>query len=113
MKAALKGLLEAMGSFSIVQTVTREATAALWLQENPEGWDVAIVDLLLDDGSGFTIVPWCKTVNPAGHVIVFSGYITDVMREKCLALGADAVFTKTSIKELVEHLEQTARLWNP
>lgn len=105
MQSALKDLLDTIGSFSIVQTVTREAAAAMWLQDNPTGWDLAIVDLMLDDGSGFSILRWCKTVHPKGRIVVFSAFVTDVMREKCMALGADAVFTKGSTRELVEYLE--------
>lgn len=111
MQVALGDLLETIG-FTVTQTVTREATAALWLQENPTAWDVAIVDLMLDDGSGFSIIRWCKIVHPAGHVIVFSAFSTEILREKCISLGADAVFTKASIQELVVHLERLAAAGN-
>jgi two-component system OmpR family response regulator len=64
MQVALKDLLESVGPFTVAHTATREASAALWLQDNPTAWDLAIVDLMLDDGAGFSIVRWCKTRAP-------------------------------------------------
>ena len=40
----------------------------------------------------------------AGKVVVLSDYVTPVVKIRCLELGADAVFTKSEIKEFSEYV---------
>lgn len=109
MQAALTSLLEAVGGFKLVATAMGETSATSWILANQSGWDLAVVDILLSDGSGFGALRRCKAVHPGGRAVVFSAFLTEVLREKCHALGADATFVKTDIKELTEYLERLSR----
>lgn len=71
-----------------------EISATNWLSSNDSAWDLAVVDLHLKKGSGVGALNWCTTRRPEQRVVVLSGELTDDMRQKCLALRADAVFDK-------------------
>jgi two-component system OmpR family response regulator len=87
-------LLRSIGDLKPVSTVTTEAEANLWLQENPEGWDLAVIDLILDEGTGLGVLSKCVR-SPGGRAVVLSNYVSPVIHKHCIALGADAVFHKT------------------
>ena len=65
--------------------------------------DVVIVDIALQSGNGFDVL---KTLAPGGKRpvrIVLTNYATPEVKRRCVALGADAVFDKsTEIEELIE-----------
>jgi DNA-binding NarL/FixJ family response regulator len=69
---------------------------------------VAIVDLTLEQGDGFSIVRRLKQEPERGQVVVFSAFVTDVIRRHCRSLGADAVFHKTESRQLADYIEQLA-----
>lgn len=67
-----------------------------WLKDNPDSWDVAVVDIFLTQGNGLGIA--CNLVDraPEQKVVMLSNYATPEMRERCLALGVDAIFDKSN-----------------
>ncbi|MDQ3272796.1 MAG: hypothetical protein M3Q12_11620, partial [Pseudomonadota bacterium] len=71
-----------------------EISATNWLSSNDGAWDLAVVDLHLRQGSGVGALNWCTTRRPNQRVVVLSGELSEEMRQKCLALRADAVFDK-------------------
>ena len=87
-------LLASLGDMKPVSTVTTEAEANLWLKENPQGWDLAVIDLILDEGTGLGVLSKCRDRPDGGRAVVLSGYVSPAIRQRCLALGADAVFHK-------------------
>lgn len=87
-------LLESIGDLKPVATVATEAEANLWVQENPGGWDLAIIDLILDAGTGMGVLARCRSATTTGKVVVLSSYLSPAIEKHCLALGADAVFHK-------------------
>jgi DNA-binding NarL/FixJ family response regulator len=87
-------LLESIGDLRPVSTVTTEAEANLWLEENPQGWDLAVIDLILDAGTGMGVLSKCRTWSTGGRAVVLSNYLSPAIEKHCLALGADAVFHK-------------------
>jgi len=87
-------LLESIGDLKTVSTVTTEAEANLWLEENPQGWDLAVIDLILDAGTGMGVLAKCRTWSSGGKAVVLSNYVSPAIHKHCLALGADAVFHK-------------------
>ena len=87
-------LLESIGDLKPVSTVTTEAEANLWLEENPEGWDLAVIDLILDAGTGMGVLSKCRSWSAGGKAVVLSSYLSPAIVKHCLALGADAVFHK-------------------
>lgn len=87
-------LLGSIGDLKPVGTVTTEAEANLWLEENPHGWDLAVIDLILDAGTGMGVLSKCRSWSPGGKAVVLSNYVSPVIKKHCMDLGADAVFHK-------------------
>ncbi|HEY8357735.1 MAG TPA: hypothetical protein VIL30_09760 [Ramlibacter sp.] len=93
----LAELLAGIGDFDFAGAATTEAEARLWLVENPGAWDLAIIDLVLEQGSGMGVIPHARAAagDAAASLVVFSDYATEGIRQHCRKLGADAVFRKT------------------
>jgi two-component system OmpR family response regulator len=88
-------LVELVGA-QVVGSATTEAAASAWLLAHPQDWDLAVVDLFLLQGNGLGVVSACRERRPGQKMVVFTNYATPVMRERCLAWGADAVFDKSN-----------------
>src|SRR3954465_10295959 len=108
MQVALQDMVCAVADAEIVGVVGSERTAVEWTAANSGQWDLAIVDLTLEQGDGFSIVRRLKQEPKCGLVVVFSGLVTAVIRRHCRSLGADAVFHKTESRELANYIEQSA-----
>jgi DNA-binding NarL/FixJ family response regulator len=104
-RGILTDLLAGLGDFPVVHVTGTEAEAKLWLKEHPAGWDLAIVDLVLDQGSGFAVVPIAsqQARQNGGKVVVFSDYASGGIRAHCEKLGADAVFLKSEMREFMDY----------
>ena len=87
-------LLAGIGDLRPVGTVTTEAEANLWLQENRQGWDLAVIDLILEAGTGMGVLAKCRAWPGAGKAVILSNYVSPAIEKHCFALGADAVFHK-------------------
>jgi DNA-binding NarL/FixJ family response regulator len=100
-------LIETLQELAEVQPVglaDTEREGKAWLAANADGWDIAVVDLFLREGSGLRIVEACKRRKPTQKVIVLSNHATADMRRRCAQLGADAVFDKsTEIDALLDY----------
>jgi DNA-binding NarL/FixJ family response regulator len=104
MQAVVTDLLSAVGDFQVVGLVATEAEAKLWLAENPGDWDLAIVDLVLDQGSGLAVVPRARDArHDEAHIVVFSDYASGGIRSHCEKLGANAVFLKSESREFMDY----------
>ena len=97
-------LLSALPGFELAGMAGTESQATEWLASNDDNWNVAIVDLMLSGGSGFNLIPRLKSGEGPRTVIVYSGFITPEVRERCLALGADAVFQKSGTEGMLAYL---------
>lgn len=104
LRSLLAELFARLGSFELVGTAATEAEAMLWLDDHPHGWDLAILDLILDQGSGMGVIARCSRARPPGAaVVVFSSYATPGVRRHCLELGADAVFDKNDSADFIAY----------
>jgi two-component system OmpR family response regulator len=92
MRGLLADLFTTLGGFTIVASASGEAEANLWLQDNPGAFDLAVLDLILQQGSGMGVIERCKATG--ARVVVLSSYATPGVRRHCMDLGADAVFEK-------------------
>jgi DNA-binding NarL/FixJ family response regulator len=100
----LVGTLAELASVRTLDWAENEAQARQWLAANPDGWDLAIVDLFLKQGSGLGVLEAFLQRSAAQHVVVLSNYATAEMRKRCADLGADAVFDKSNeIDALVDY----------
>lgn len=97
-------------SFVLAGTAVTEAEARLWLKEHASGWDLAIVDLVLKEGSGFGVVQRAREVNKHNPVLVFSGYLSPGVTLHCLELGATAVLDKAQANSLLQWLADVAKV---
>lgn len=88
--------LHDLPSVEILFYADNEIAATNWLSSNDSAWDLAVVDLHLKKGSGVGALSWCTTRRAGQRVVVLSGELTDDLRQKCLALRADAVFDKST-----------------
>lgn len=104
MQELVGDLLESVGGFEVVGMASNETAATDWLLRHRGGWDLAIVDLLLAEGSGFTLITRCNK-EPGGAVLVFSDFVTPVVRQRCMRLGADGVISKAHFSELRSYLQ--------
>jgi DNA-binding NarL/FixJ family response regulator len=110
MRSLFKDLFSQLEGVSVVATAATEAEARLWLSEHPGGWDLAIVDLILEQGSGMGVISQCRASPRPGKIVVFSSYATPGVRQHCLRLGADAVFDKTDSADFVAYCVDTVAM---
>lgn len=104
MRGLLGELFDSMGGLRVVAAAGTEAEANLWLDEHPGEWDIAVIDLVLEQGAGMNVIRRCRADPAGGQVVVFSSYATPGVRQHCLDLGADAVFDKTETSGFISWL---------
>jgi two-component system, OmpR family, response regulator len=111
-KAALDSLAELLVTIAdveIVGSANSEMAAADWLVSQQHTWDVLITDLLLlPGGSGFGLIRHAKSFGAFTRVVVFSEFVTPAVAERCVALGADAVFRKSELEQLLDYVRGLA-----
>lgn len=101
--------LEELAPVTIVGHSGSEAQARVWLCEENNAWQLAIVDIFLREGSGLGVLSACRARDAGRKLVVISNYATPEMRKHCLGLGADAVFDKaTEIDALVDYCHALA-----
>ncbi len=106
-RALVAELLATLGDFRLVAAVGTEAEAKLWLSEHPGQWDLAVIDLVLDQGSGLAVLPRASETRASGaSVVVFSDYAGGGIRAHCERLGADAVFLKSQTQEFMDYCSE-------
>ena len=110
----MRGLMEdafaAVGGLQLVAVAGTEAEARMWLKDHAGDWDIAIVDLVLAQGSGFGVPDACRRAPGRGKVAVFSSYLSPGVRAHCLGLGADAAFEKDDTAGFLRWLREQADL---
>ena len=96
--------LEELACVSTVGASDNENDGKSWLINNPQAWDLAIVDLFLKQGSGLGVLSACRNRRPTQKMVVLSNYATADIRQRCAQLGVDAVFDKSNeIDALVDY----------
>ena len=88
--------LEDLAAARVLGTAETESDAVEWLRSHDGGWDVAVVDLFLKEGSGLGVLRGCRKRQAHQRVILLTNYATDEIRAQAMALGADAVFDKST-----------------
>lgn len=92
-RGMLTDALQAKGHSEVVGASGTEKHATAWLASNPDGWDVAVVDLMLPQGSGFSALQKIRKAL-SQRVVIVTNLVTPEVRDTCLGWGADAVFDK-------------------
>ena len=102
--------LEELAPVQVIGSAEDEKTAVAWLNRNDAAVDLVIVDIFLKQGSGLGVLRSAQQRAGLCSVVVLSNYATPDIRRKCLALGADHVFDKsTEIDALLAHCDALAR----
>ena len=101
--------LEELVPLQVVGTAEDEATAVRWLSDPHTACDLLIVDIFLKGGSGLGVLSATSAFRKPMKRVVLSNYATPDMRLRCLALGADRLFDKsTEIDALIDYCERLA-----
>jgi len=94
--------LREIADVTVTAHAATESEASRWLLLNNSHWDLAIVDLFLKEGSGLGILAECRWRASHQKVVILTNYATPAIRQRAAALGADAVFDKsTELDELI------------
>lgn len=112
----LSATLEELAPVQVVGAAPDEDSALRWLASHAGQVDLVIVDLFLQAGSGLNLLRASQDGRASGlpaqaacHFAVLSNYVTPDIRRRCLALGADRVFDKsTDIEALIQYCQQLA-----
>lgn len=106
-------LIDALVELADIQAVgcaETELEGRQWLRQNERGWDLAIVDLFLRQGTGLGVLRECLERKANQKVVVLSNYATADIRLRCGEMGVDAVFDKSNeIDALVTYCLQQCR----
>jgi DNA-binding NarL/FixJ family response regulator len=108
-RASLIATLEELSPVEVVGTAEDESTAVQWLSRPDSLFDLVIVDIFLNGGSGLGVLRVSNALAQRHKMIVLSNYATPDIRRKCLELGADRVFDKSNdIEALIDYCTQLA-----
>ena len=95
----LENLIETLEEIAAVKVVGHAATeteAKVWLSLHNGNWQLAVVDMFLQEGSGLGVLAGCRDRHPNQKVAVLTNYATADIRKRSVDLGADAVFDKSN-----------------
>jgi DNA-binding NarL/FixJ family response regulator len=108
-RASLVAALVELANVEIVAEAVSEREATDWLKAHPDQWQIAVIDLFLAQGSGLGVLRACRTRRAGQKAVVLSNYVTGEMRARCNALGADAIFDKsTEVDEFIAYCKDYA-----
>ena len=105
MRALLTNILVTEAHAVVVGVAETEAQAKAWLDSSAGNWDLALVDLYLEEGTGVSVIEHCRDRHPDQTVLVMTNHTQDdALLQDCLRLGADAVFQKgTDLDEMLAY----------
>ena len=102
--------LEELSDVKVVGSVGSEREAVAELQQRDGQVDLVIVDVFLSSGSGLGVLRSAQELEMPARRVVLSNYATPEMRRRCLELGADQVFDKSSeLEELIAYCDKAAQ----
>ncbi len=102
-RRTLVGSLQQVAPIRFVGLANTEEGAHQWLNDLTHNWDLAIIDLQLNEGSGFGVLQEHRDRSNLQKIVVLTSYVNPDIRQRCLQSGADGVFDKTrDIEKLVD-----------
>jgi DNA-binding response OmpR family regulator len=97
---AINGICDAL----VVGTAETEADAVEWLNSHRGDWRLAVLDLFLKTGTGFGVLGRLDPRSATEQVIVLTNSATKENRDRCLEMGALAVYDKTAeFEQFLDH----------
>jgi DNA-binding NarL/FixJ family response regulator len=105
----LVATLEELLPMRVVGTAQDESSALEWLGQSAHAVDLVIIDIFLMRGSGLGVLRHASALHCKAKLVVLTNYATVDMRKRCLDLGADKVFDKSSeIDALIQYCGRMA-----
>ena len=106
---SLVATLQDLTPVEVVGYAEDEYTATRWLSQADNDAGLVIIDIFLKTGSGLGVLHDSALWPQRRKMVVLSNYATADMRLRCLALGADRLFDKsTEIDALIAYCEHLA-----
>jgi DNA-binding NarL/FixJ family response regulator len=106
----LAATLEELAPVQVIGFADDAPGAIARLAQDPPPCDLAIVDVMLRQGSGVDVLKALRSRGSPLECVMLTNYATPLVREHCLALGARRVFDKSSdIEALVAYCEARAQ----
>ena len=106
---SLIATLQDLTPVHVVGFAEDEHAAVRWLSQADNDADLVIIDIFLKTGSGLGVLKSSADWSRRRKMVVLSNYATADMRQRCLQLGADRVFDKSSdIDALILYCQQLA-----
>lgn len=100
---AMTGLLDV----DFVGTARSEPEAIEWLTSHHDNWTLAVIDLFIEEGTGFTVMTKMQRPSSQQHVVVLTNSATPENRQHAYQCGAHAVFDKTAeIEDFFDYCEK-------
>lgn len=101
--------LEELSDVEVVGSVGSEREAVNELTARDGQVDLVIVDIFLKSGSGLGVLRSAQDLKLPARRVVLSNFATPDMRQRCLDLGAEQVFDKSSeLEELIAYCDKAA-----
>jgi two-component system OmpR family response regulator len=95
-RAHLVPAMRDLADVEVIATAESEGEAVAWLASHTGDLQLAVVDLLLKEGSGLGVAKHIRRVRPDLPVAILTNYATPSTRDRALAAGASAVFDKST-----------------
>lgn len=100
----VKHELESQPGIRVVGSAESQPAAQKWLDANPHGWDLAVLDLFLVEGTGSGVLRHCRSRGVIKPIVVYTNRVESGLVKSLLSSGADDVFSKLdSISPLVDY----------
>ena len=108
MQTALRELFDCIGGFEVVGSATSESGAVEWMRQHRGQWDIATLDLMLAEGSGFNLIRRLRQHAPRSTTVVLSDFVDPAIERRCVQMGADDVYKKGDAKAFADYLQVIA-----
>jgi len=100
-------LLAAQGGIEVIGFASSEMDAVDWFMHEKRTADMLVTDLLLlPGGSGFGLINHARKLKAFRRIVVCSAFATPAIEAKCRKLGADAVFRKSELEQLLAYIRE-------
>ena len=108
-RSIVPDLLCRLGGMQLVGRAKGHASARAWLEQHVHGWDLAVIDLVLDGWWCTDVIGCARSTHGEGRLVVFSSMAAPEVRARCLATGADAAFPKMQVGDFAAWLDALRR----
>jgi DNA-binding NarL/FixJ family response regulator len=106
----LVNTLQELAPVRVVGAVATQREALATLASDALQCDLVIVDIVLQDGTGFGVLAEPAVHRDARAFVVLTNYASTAVQRRCAELGARRVFDKSNeIDDLLDYCQQLAR----